>query len=85
MIRVWEGVTGTRVAFEVVDRRPGDAVAVWAATELAESKLGWRAKLGLAEMCRDQWEWARRHPHGFCGKGGATDGAEGAPASGAAV
>lgn len=25
-------------------RRPGDSVAVWAATELAEEELGWKTK-----------------------------------------
>jgi UDP-glucose 4-epimerase len=65
MVRVWEAVTGTAVAYEIAPRRPGDAVAVWAATEAAERELGWRARLGLAEMCRDQWAWARKHPLGF--------------------
>jgi len=48
-----------------VGRRPGDAVAVYAATEKARAELGWSAKLGVAEMCRDQWAWALRYPQGF--------------------
>jgi hypothetical protein len=50
------------VPYKVVDRRPGDTVAVWAATEYAEQELGWKAKLGLLEMCRDQWAWAKKYP-----------------------
>jgi hypothetical protein len=57
------------VPFNVVDRRPGDTIAVWAATEYAESELGWKAKLGLKEMCRDQWAWAQKHPKVRCGWG----------------
>lgn len=48
--------------YKVVDRRPGDTVAVWAATEYAEKELGWKSKLGLMEMCRDQWAWAQKYP-----------------------
>lgn len=54
--------SGAKVPYEVVDRRPGDTVAVWAATEYAEAELGWKAKLGLMEMCRDQWAWAQKYP-----------------------
>jgi hypothetical protein len=50
------------VPYKIVDRRPGDTVAVWAATEYAEQELGWKAKLGLTEMCRDQWAWAKKYP-----------------------
>lgn len=54
--------------YKIVDRRPGDTVAVWAATEYAEKELGWKSKLGLMEMCRDQWAWAKKYPKvGGCG------------------
>lgn len=53
---------GANVPYKIVDRRPGDTVAVWAATEYAEQELGWKSKLGLTEMCRDQWAWAKKYP-----------------------
>lgn len=53
---------GAKVPYKVVDRRAGDTIAVWAATELAESLLGWKSKLSLADMCRDQWAWASKYP-----------------------
>lgn len=53
---------GAKVPYKVVDRRAGDTVAVWAATELAEQLLGWKAKLNVADMCRDQWAWATKYP-----------------------
>lgn len=37
-----------------MDRRAGDSVAVWAATETAERELGWKTKLDINDMCRDQ-------------------------------
>eukprot|EP00882_Tetradesmus_deserticola_P004714 GHRQ01004968.1.p1 GENE.GHRQ01004968.1~~GHRQ01004968.1.p1 ORF type:complete len:351 (+),score=178.18 GHRQ01004968.1:152-1204(+) len=65
MIKAFEENTGAKVPYKVVERRAGDTVAVWAATGLAESLLGWRSKRGLAEMCRDQWAWASKHPKGY--------------------
>ncbi|KAF8700955.1 hypothetical protein HU200_033841 [Digitaria exilis] len=48
-------------------RRPGDATEVYASTEKAERELGWRAQYGIEEMCRDQWNWAKKNPYGYCG------------------
>jgi hypothetical protein len=29
---------------------------------MAKSLLGWKSKLTLADMCRDQWGWAQKYP-----------------------
>ena len=34
---------------------------------LAERVLGWKAKRGIAEMCRDAWNWQARNPGGYEG------------------
>ena len=26
-----------------------------------------RAQYGIEEMCRDQWNWAKKNPYGYCG------------------
>jgi UDP-glucose 4-epimerase len=65
MVKAFEETTGAKVAYQVVDRRAGDTVAVWAATELAEKELGWKSKYTIADMCRDQWRWAQRYPQGY--------------------
>lgn len=62
MIKAFEENTGAKVPYKVVDRRAGDTVAVWAATELAEKELGWKSKYSVADMCRDQWRWAQKYP-----------------------
>jgi hypothetical protein len=34
---------------------------------MVESLLGWKSKLTLADMCRDQWGWAQKYPQvSFC-------------------
>ncbi len=56
---------GREIPHEVVDRRPGDAVAVWADPRRAREQLGWSAELGLDAMCADAWRWQQRNPEGF--------------------
>ncbi|GMN39294.1 hypothetical protein TIFTF001_008531 [Ficus carica] len=46
-------------------KRKGDASIIYASTEKAEKELGWKAKYGIEEMCRDQWKWASNNPHGY--------------------
>jgi UDP-glucose 4-epimerase len=56
---------GRPLPYEIVARRPGDAAAIWADPSRAERELGWRAELGLDEMCRDAWRWQSENPEGF--------------------
>jgi UDP-glucose 4-epimerase len=66
-IRAFERVTGKRVPFAVVARRPGDVGASYADPSLAARELGWRAKYGIDEMCRDAWRWQTANPSGYPG------------------
>ena len=63
--QAFEQASGKEVKYKLVDRRAGDSVAVWAATETAEKELGWRTKLDINDMCRDQWKWASLYPKGY--------------------
>ncbi|CAK0787697.1 UDP-glucose 4-epimerase Uge1 [Coccomyxa viridis] len=65
MIKAFEEASGKTVKYKLVPRRQGDSVAVWAATETAEQQLGWKTKLGVDDMCRDQWKWASQYPKGY--------------------
>ena len=57
MVRVFEKVSGQKIPFEIVPRRPGDVAACWADPSLAERLLGWRAEFGIERMCADAWRW----------------------------
>ncbi len=57
IIKTFEKVTGVPLNYKIVDRRPGDVVAVWADTQLATNGLGWQAKLSLEDALRDAWQW----------------------------
>lgn len=65
MIRAFESVTGVQIPYEIVARRPGDIAMCYANTDLAERELGWRAELGIEEMCRDAWKWQKDNPEGY--------------------
>lgn len=59
LIAAFETATGVRVPYQIVDRRPGDVAETWASVEKAATDLGWKAKLGLEDMCADMWRWQR--------------------------
>ena len=65
MVKAFEEASGKKVATQVMERRAGDSVAVWAATNKAETELGWKAKYGVLDMCKHQWAWATKYPQGY--------------------
>ena len=65
MIKAFKEASGKEVAYEVMERRAGDSVAVWAATDKAEKELGWKSKYGILDMCKHQWAWATKYPQGY--------------------
>ncbi len=65
MVRAFEAASGRKVAYQIVDRRPGDIASCYADPSLALALLGWRATRGIDEMCADAWRWQSHNPAGF--------------------
>jgi len=65
MMRAFEEVSGKALPYRVCPRRPGDAAESMAKAERAEELLGWRARYGLYEMCRDAWRFQQQNPEGY--------------------
>ncbi|MBT8039538.1 MAG: UDP-glucose 4-epimerase GalE [Gammaproteobacteria bacterium] len=65
VILAFEQATGKKIPYRITDRRPGDAPAVYSDPGKAERELGWKAELGIEEMCRDAWNWQRKNPRGY--------------------
>ena len=65
MVHAFERVTGKKVPYEIVDRRPGDIGTVYASPDKSAELLGWKAQYGLDEMCRDTWAWQSKNPMGY--------------------
>lgn len=65
MIETFERVNDIKVPYVITGRREGDIAECWADTTKAMEVLGWTAKLGLEDMCRDSWNWQRQNPNGY--------------------
>jgi len=65
VIKAFQDATGKNVPYEIVDRRPGDAAAVYADPSKAKNELNWEAQKDLVEMCRDAWNWQLKNPDGY--------------------
>jgi len=60
VIDVFEKVSGVKLNYKIVARRPGDIAEIYTKTDLANDKLGWRAEKGIEEMIKSAWEWERK-------------------------
>lgn len=56
----FEKVNHVKVNYKIVDRRPGDIPICYADTTKAKNELGWQAKYGIEEMCRDAWHYVKK-------------------------
>ncbi len=65
IIHAFERVTGIAIARRVAPRRAGDVASCYADASLARREMGWQARLGLEEMCRDSWAWQSANPNGY--------------------
>lgn len=59
VIRTFEKVSGQKLNYKIVDRRPGDIEKVWADAQLANKELGWKAKRNLEDMMLSSWNWEK--------------------------
>lgn len=65
MIQAFEKASGKQIAYQIVDRRPGDIAECWADPAYAANDLGWKAELGLQDMMQDTWRWQSNNPNGY--------------------
>ena len=65
VIQAFEKVSGKKIPYEIVARRAGDSAASYADTGYAARELGWRARHGIEDMCRDSWRWQSGNPTGY--------------------
>ncbi len=56
---------GKEIAFEIMERRPGDIATCYADTTKAKEVLGWSAQYGIDEMCQDGWNFTLMNPNGI--------------------
>jgi UDP-glucose 4-epimerase len=59
VIQSFERVSGMKLNYQVVARRPGDIVKIWADPSYANQELGWKSEKGLDEMMLSAWNWEK--------------------------
>jgi UDP-glucose 4-epimerase len=59
VIAAFEKACGKKLSKQIDARRPGDLATVYADTAFARAELGFEAKYGIDEMCRDSWNYTQ--------------------------
>jgi UDP-glucose 4-epimerase len=59
VIKSFEKVSGEKLNYKIVERRPGDVEQVFADTRFANDELGWKAQKSLDEMMLSAWNWEK--------------------------
>jgi UDP-glucose 4-epimerase len=57
LVSAFEKVNNLKLNYKYVDRRPGDVMAIWADTTLANEELGWKAQRTVEETLASAWAW----------------------------
>jgi UDP-glucose 4-epimerase len=65
VVQTFERVTGQKVPYEIVERRPGDLPTSYADPARANGELNWAATRNLEAMCADSWRWQSLNPRGY--------------------
>lgn len=65
MVEAFGNAAGTKIPYKIVERRAGDIAVCFADPAKANRELGWKAELGLIEMCRDTLRWQTANPDGY--------------------
>ena len=65
IVKAFERVNHITIPYVIKPRRAGDIAECYANAEKAEKVLGWKAELGLDEMCYDSWNWQSHNVNGY--------------------
>lgn len=63
-IHSFEKALGKPLNYEIVDRRAGDIVKIWADPTFTNNELGWKAERSIDEMTKSAWEWEKAYRAG---------------------
>ena len=67
IIHAFSAACGRELPYVIEPRRAGDVTANWADCTKARELMGWEATRGIADMCRDSWNWQSNNPNGYEG------------------
>ena len=67
VVKAFGAACGKEIPYKICDRRAGDIACCYCDPGKAERVLGFKAKYGIEEMCRDSWNWQKKNPMGYSG------------------
>ncbi len=65
VIKAFEKACGKKLPYVIKPRRAGDIAECYADCSKAYAELGWKAVLGIDEMCASLWNWQCKNPKGY--------------------
>ncbi len=65
VIRAFNKACGKELPYVIKPRRAGDVAECYANADKAWKELGWKAELGIDEMCASLWNWQSKNPNGY--------------------
>jgi len=60
VVNSFEKISGQKLNYKIVDRRPGDVEKVYADTTFANQELGWKAESSLDDILASAWKWEKK-------------------------
>lgn len=61
LVKAFERVNGVKIHYQIKPRRAGDIATCYADPTRAKEQLGWVATKGIDDMCKDTWNFAKKH------------------------
>ncbi len=65
IVKAFSKAYGKELPYKIAPRRPGDLAVCYSDPTKAKEVLGWEAKRGIDDMCRDSWNWQSKNPNGY--------------------
>lgn len=65
VVKAFEKANNLKVPYSIKPRRAGDIATCYCNPAKAKAELGWEAKYGIEDMCRDSWNFQKNNPEGY--------------------
>lgn len=65
VVKAFESANNLKVPYSIKPRRAGDIATCYCNPLKAKQELGWEAKYGIEDMCRDSWNFQKNNPKGY--------------------
>ena len=61
IVENFEKINNVKVNYKITQRRPGDIAMCYTDPNKALKELNWKAEKGIADMCKDSWNYIKKH------------------------